>query len=693
MATVLSTDAVRADQRQQQHIHISQQYHHRQSMPPRKHRFVGNYLLGKTIGRGASGRVKIGIHRYTGEKVAIKMIQRKTLAESSSMSHCVQREAAILQLVHHPNIVHLEHVFQDRQTVYFVMEYVQGGELFDILSRKGRMAEPDARNLFSQLTAALSWCHAHHICHRDLKPENILLDKNKKHLKIADFGIAAIQPPDRLLRSSCGSPHYASPEIIKGMPYYGPATDIWSCGVILYAMLTGYLPFEDTHVGGLMSKIKTGRYAPLPDSVSPEAKDLVRSMLVVDPSRRISLDAVLAHPWLTGKCFLGTDLRFPDALAFSSYRDNALSPLHDRALVKPLSTDALDGRTWETLKVIWRHYSQEELTAALANHGPNVPKLTCHLLIQRAWRENQGIASAHSSCSSEDDDDSMPTTPPPDTLPFSCANIRRQSNHTISARDAAMDAPCSDWTPPCSPLPASNVPRRMESLTSRRAPASQQAQIPKIKCLPSNATASTSIERRARPCVLTPQKGADTMTARYSHVQATASTAELGHDNAMEQLQAMIGRSTTPRKGWLNTLLGMWRTCPRSSPELMRDVTGSSISIFRHAKHEYEAAGKLHQVLKECFEGELSGRVYPAGELIWTGSMKSSIPQSPRKQEFRCSIHASTEADAKSVVVRFFPVKKDPSYSLQLIVKRIVAAWNQYDAEADEVAKANGWSS
>ncbi|OAD72168.1 hypothetical protein PHYBLDRAFT_5776, partial [Phycomyces blakesleeanus NRRL 1555(-)] len=248
-----------------------------------------DYWLGKTIGRGASGRVKLGIHRRTGELVAVKMIARSQLVSSSSTSRSVQRELAVLQLLYHPNLVELRQVLQDTFYVYFVMEYVQGGELFQVLSDRGRLPETEVRALFSQLMTGLSWCHSHHICHRDLKPENILLDKDKKNIKIADFGMSSIISPGDLLRTSCGSPHYASPEIIKGTPYDGRATDIWSTGVILYVLLTGHLPFDDPNMGRLLSKIKTGRYRRLPKYLSDEARDLLQRLLVVDPKERMTV--------------------------------------------------------------------------------------------------------------------------------------------------------------------------------------------------------------------------------------------------------------------------------------------------------------------------------------------------------------------------------------------------------------------
>ncbi|OAD05472.1 hypothetical protein MUCCIDRAFT_139510 [Mucor lusitanicus CBS 277.49] len=254
---------------------------------------IGEFIVSHTIGHGSTGQVKLGIHRETGIKVAIKIIPRKQLSTSLKITQAVERELAVLQLLNHPHLINLYQILQDFSNIYFITEYVPGGELYHVLSDKkeGRIPEVKARELFSQLASALAWCHARHICHRDLKPENILLSSDRKSIKIADFGMAVMQPTNRLLKTSCGSPHYASPEIVRGIPYYGPAADVWSAGVILYVLLTGKLPFDDHHVGKLLTKIKNGRFRPMPEWVSPSARDLVYRMLIVDPNKRISVSS------------------------------------------------------------------------------------------------------------------------------------------------------------------------------------------------------------------------------------------------------------------------------------------------------------------------------------------------------------------------------------------------------------------
>src|SRR3978361_354265 len=174
-----------------------------------------------------------------------------------------------------------------------VLEYA-GGELFDYIVQNGKMKENEARRFFQQIICAVEYCHRHKIVHRDLKPENLLLD-NHLNVKIADFGLSNIMTDGNFLKTSCGSPNYAAPEVISGNLYAGPEVDVWSCGVILYALLCGSLPFDDENIRALLKKLKGGHY-PIPPHVSPGARDLITKMLQVDPLQRISVNAIMAHP-------------------------------------------------------------------------------------------------------------------------------------------------------------------------------------------------------------------------------------------------------------------------------------------------------------------------------------------------------------------------------------------------------------
>ncbi|KAK6128843.1 hypothetical protein DH2020_037409 [Rehmannia glutinosa] len=216
--------------------------------------FLRNYKLGKTLGIGSFGKVKIAEHALTGHKVAVKILNRKKI-KNMDMEEKVRREIKILRLFMHPHIIRLYEVVETHSDIYVVMEYVKSGELFDYIVEKGRLHEEEARIFFQQIISGVEYCHRNMVVHRDLKPENLLLD-SKCNVKIADFGLSNIMRDGHFLKTSCGSPNYAAPEVISGKLYAGPEVDVWSCGVILYALLCGTLPFDDENIPNLFKKIK-----------------------------------------------------------------------------------------------------------------------------------------------------------------------------------------------------------------------------------------------------------------------------------------------------------------------------------------------------------------------------------------------------------------------------------------------------
>uniref|UniRef100_A0A182XDA3 Dual specificity protein phosphatase 15 n=1 Tax=Anopheles quadriannulatus TaxID=34691 RepID=A0A182XDA3_ANOQN len=259
------------------------------------HQYVGPYRLERTLGKGQTGLVKLGVHCVLGKKVAIKIINREKLSESVLMK--VEREIAIMKLIDHPHVLGLTDVYENRKYLYLVLEHVSGGELFDYLVKKGRLTPKEARKFFRQIISALDFCHSHSICHRDLKPENLLLD-DKNNIKIADFGMASLQPAGSMLETSCGSPHYACPEVIRGEKYDGRRADVWSCGVILYALLVGALPFDDDNLRQLLEKVKRGVFH-IPHFVPPDCQSLLKGMIEVNPEKRLTLAEINKHPWVT----------------------------------------------------------------------------------------------------------------------------------------------------------------------------------------------------------------------------------------------------------------------------------------------------------------------------------------------------------------------------------------------------------
>ena len=226
------------------------------------------------------------------------------------MEEKVQREINILHLCTHPHIIRLYEVIDTPTDIFLVNEYVSGGELFDYIVSKGRLSSDEARNFFHQIVSGVEYCHFQKIVHRDLKPENLLLDSNL-NIKIADFGLSNLMRDGDFLRTSCGSPNYAAPEVISGHLYAGPEVDVWSCGVILYALLCGSLPFDDESIPNLFKKIKSGMYS-LPSHLSQLARNLIPRMLEVDPMKRITIPEIRLHPWFQHK--LPPYLRHPPEL-------------------------------------------------------------------------------------------------------------------------------------------------------------------------------------------------------------------------------------------------------------------------------------------------------------------------------------------------------------------------------------------
>lgn len=256
---------------------------------------IGKYQIIRTLGEGSFGKVKLAYHLTTGQKVALKIINRKTLAKSD-MQGRIEREISYLRLLRHPHIIKLYDVIKSKDEIIMVIEFA-GKELFDYIVQKGKMEENEGRRFFQQIISAVEYCHRHKIVHRDLKPENLLLD-DQLNVKIADFGLSNFMSDGNFLKTSCGSPNYAAPEVISGKLYAGPEVDVWSCGVILYVMLCGRLPFDDEFIPALFKKISNGVYT-IPNYLSQGAKNLLTRMLVVNPLNRITIHEIMQDEWFT----------------------------------------------------------------------------------------------------------------------------------------------------------------------------------------------------------------------------------------------------------------------------------------------------------------------------------------------------------------------------------------------------------
>ncbi len=372
----------------------------------RRKQYIGHWQLGKTIGKGGCSRVRVVRHRYREQYGAVKIITRSTAESTRAQSlanliettkgnasfnasgykpipYGLEREIAVMKLLEHPNIVRLFDVWENRNELYLIMEYVDGGELFHYVDERKGLPEDETVCIFRQIVSALLYCHRLLICHRDLKPENILLNQGDLTVKLIDFGMAALQPKGRKLSTPCGSPHYAAPEVVTGRPYDGTLADVWSCGVILYVMLTGTTPFNyspDGDIRVLFQDIARAKYW-MPPDFSPEAKDLIRRIFKPDPNRRITMNEVWDHPLLHKY-----DRDFGlDGKHGSKAAAIGPEPKLDQWKIKRIQN--IDREILRNMRTLWHSDSEQTLIHKLLNNEINQEKLFYAALIKH--REEQ----------------------------------------------------------------------------------------------------------------------------------------------------------------------------------------------------------------------------------------------------------------------------------------------------------------
>ncbi|NXL72057.1 SNRK kinase, partial [Leptocoma aspasia] len=261
-------------------------------------KIAGLYDLDKTLGRGHFAVVKLARHVFTGEKVAVKVID-KTKLDTLATGHLFQ-EVRCMKLVQHPNIVRLYEVIDTQTKLYLILELGDGGDMFDyIMKHEEGLNEDLAKKYFAQIVHAISYCHKLHVVHRDLKPENVVFFEKQGLVKLTDFGFSNKFQPGKKLTTSCGSLAYSAPEILLGDEYDAPAVDIWSLGVILFMLVCGQPPFQEANDSETLTMIMDCKYT-VPPHVSKECKDLITRMLQRDPKRRASLEEIENHAWLQG---------------------------------------------------------------------------------------------------------------------------------------------------------------------------------------------------------------------------------------------------------------------------------------------------------------------------------------------------------------------------------------------------------
>ncbi|KAM9453719.1 MAP/microtubule affinity-regulating kinase 4 isoform 3-T3 [Salvelinus alpinus] len=327
---------------------------------------IGNYRLLKTIGKGNFAKVKLARHILTGKEVAIKIIDKNQLNPTSLQK--LFREVRIMKGLNHPNIVQLFEVIETENTLYLIMEYASGGEVFDYLVSHGRMKEKEARAKFRQIVSAVHYCHLKNIVHRDLKAENLLLDADS-NIKIADFGFSNEFTMGNKLDTFCGSPPYAAPELFQGKKYDGPEVDIWSLGVILYTLVSGSLPFDGQNLKELRERVLRGKYR-VPFYMSTDCEGILRRFLVLNPTKRCTLEQIMNDKWIN-----------------SGYDGEELKP-H----IEPLE-DHNDGSRIEVM--VGMGYTRDDIKDALTTRKYN--ELTATYLLLGRMNEVEGSESRSTS--------------------------------------------------------------------------------------------------------------------------------------------------------------------------------------------------------------------------------------------------------------------------------------------------------
>lgn len=344
---------------------------------------IGSYAIGVSLGEGSFGKVRAGTHLLTGEKVAMKILEKSKLQNSADRQR-VAREIKILERNQHHNIIKLFEVFETSLFTFLIMENADAGELYEYIIKHRRIQETQARDFFIQIVDGVEYLHHMEVSHRDLKPENLLLQRKGKHgfvLKIVDFGLSNTHDGGRLLQTACGSPCYAAPEMIAGAYYDGPKADIWSMGVILFALVCGYLPFEDQHTSILYQKIMAGQYSS-PSWISSPLRDLIHCILNTDPGTRYSIPHIRQHSWCCLHASWGRKFRVARVSGFAACQDGSAqdgSAQHGRARVE------LDERILSDMEVRYKVDAQT-VANALAAGLHNSTTATYHLLAQRLVR-------------------------------------------------------------------------------------------------------------------------------------------------------------------------------------------------------------------------------------------------------------------------------------------------------------------
>uniref|UniRef100_A0A672HE96 non-specific serine/threonine protein kinase n=1 Tax=Salarias fasciatus TaxID=181472 RepID=A0A672HE96_SALFA len=316
---------------------------------------VGFYDIERTLGKGNFAVVKLARHRITKTEVAIKIID-KTQLDAVNLEK-IYREVQIMKMLDHPHIIKLYQVMETKNMLYLVTEYAKNGEIFDYLAKHGRLSELEARRKFWQILSAVEYCHNRNIVHRDLKAENLLLDGHM-NIKIADFGFGNFFQPGEPLATWCGSPPYAAPEVFEGQQYEGPQLDIWSMGVVLYVLVCGALPFDGPTLPVLRQRVLEGRFR-IPYFMTEDCEHLIRRMLVLDPSKRLSVAQIKEHKWMALDVPVQRPVLYQQPLSaegeagVGEYSEQVLRLMHSLGIDQRKTIESLQNKSYNHFAAIY----------------------------------------------------------------------------------------------------------------------------------------------------------------------------------------------------------------------------------------------------------------------------------------------------------------------------------------------------
>ncbi|XP_042568172.1 serine/threonine-protein kinase MARK1-like isoform X1 [Cyprinus carpio] len=476
---------------------------------------VGNYRLLKTIGKGNFAKVKLARHVLTGREVAVKIIDKTQLNPTSLQK--LFREVRIMKVLNHPNIVKLFEVIETEKTLYLIMEYASGGEVFDYLVAHGRMKEKEARAKFRQIVSAVQYCHQKRIVHRDLKAENLLLDADM-NIKIADFGFSNEFTIGSKLDTFCGSPPYAAPELFQGKKYDGPEVDVWSLGVILYTLVSGSLPFDGQNLKELRERVLRGKYR-IPFYMSTDCENLLKKLLVLNPGKRGSLEQIMKDRWMN----VG----------------------HDEEELKPYTEPEPDFSDTKRIELmITMGFPKDEVTEALLGQKYDEVMAT-YLLLGRKHPEFEGSDSLSST-------NLCQRSRPSSDLNNSSAQSPAHSKVQRSISGTQKQRRFSDHVAPSIPPAVSHTKRSQAN--SVEGEKKEECKLPSSSSKGDMATSPLVAQERRKSSTASGNSAAGGVTRRNTYVCERSSTDRYsavpnGKDSSLTEMSASASASSSVSPG------------------------------------------------------------------------------------------------------------------------------------------------